>query len=73
MYYVKSEEEDQELSEGETNEKQEDNEEDEEEADKEMNFDDKNGLLKVVKGLSFLSNHNMVQYMMKLHRMKLKS
>ncbi len=39
------------MNEGETNEKQEDNEEDEEEADKKMNFDDKEGLPKVVKAI----------------------
>jgi hypothetical protein len=50
LYYVQSEE-DQELNEGETNEKQEDNEKDEEEANKEMNFDDKEGLPKVVKAM----------------------
>jgi hypothetical protein len=49
LYYVENEEEDQELSQGETNEKQEDNEKDEEEANKEMNFDDKEGLPKVVR------------------------
>jgi hypothetical protein len=46
-----SEEEDQELREGETDEEQEDSEEDEEEADKEMNFDDKEGLPKAVKAI----------------------
>lgn len=39
------------MNEGETNQKQEDNEEDEEEADKKMNFDDKEGLPKVVKAI----------------------
>jgi hypothetical protein len=48
---VHSEEEDQELNEGETNEKQEDDEKDEEEANKEMNFDGKEGLPKVVKAI----------------------
>jgi hypothetical protein len=51
LYYADSEEEDQELSEGEADEEQEDSEEDEEEVDKEMNFDDKEGLPKAVKAI----------------------
>jgi hypothetical protein len=56
LYYIDSEEEDQELNEGETYEEEENNEKDEEEVDKKMNFEDKEGLSKAIK-LPFPNNH----------------